>query len=124
MASPFRTFRKYQKSFLVVAGVVLMFVFVLGDPLSQYLRSHSAESGGGGRRPNDVAVKWAGGQLTNAELGQLVVQRWVVNNFPRTLEGMGQQAAIEAGSEPQPLRVAAMGGPERPGQGVGRDQLP
>ena len=47
-------------------------------------------AGGGGRRPNDVAVKWNGGELTNAELGQLVVQRLIVNNFLRQVEGTGQ----------------------------------
>ena len=31
MSSPFQIFRKYQKSLLVVAGVILMFVFVIGD---------------------------------------------------------------------------------------------
>ena len=90
-----------------MAGVVLMFVFVLGDPLSQYLRSHSAGPGGAGRSPNAAAVKWNGGQLTNAELNQLVVQRLVVNNFLRTVEGDGIQAAQQSGAEPQPLRVGA-----------------
>ena len=88
MASPFRAFRKYQKTLLAVAGVVLMFVFVLGDPLSQYMnaairRRRRPE----GQRPNDVAVNWNGGKLTNAELGQLVMQRLVVNNFLRQVEG-------------------------------------
>ncbi|MEX2091407.1 MAG: hypothetical protein WD971_01955, partial [Pirellulales bacterium] len=123
MASPFRTFRKYQKSFLVVAGVILMFVFVLGDPLSQYLRSNSAGPGGTGRSPNDVAVKWNGGQLTNAELGQMVVRRLVVNGFLRQVEAIGRQAAIDAGGEPQPLRVEMILGPERPQEGVERDML-
>ena len=72
MASPFRAFRKYQKTLLAVAGVVLMFVFVLGDPLSQYLRSHSGGTGDAGQRPSDIAVHWNGGKLTNTELGQLV----------------------------------------------------
>lgn len=121
MASPFRAFRKYQKAFLVVAGVVLMFVFVLGDPLSQYLRSHSTGPGGPARSPNAVAVKWNDGQLTNAELGQLVVQRLVVNNFLRTVEGVGIQSAQEAGAEPQPLRVARLLGPENAQQGVEQD---
>lgn len=123
MASPFRAFRKYQKAFLVVAGVILMFVFVLGDPLSQYLRNHSPGPGGPARSPNAVAVKWSQGKLTNAELGQLVVQRLVVNNFLRTVEGVGIEAAQQAGAEPQPLRVARMLGPENAQQGVEQDVL-
>jgi hypothetical protein len=121
MASPFRAFRKYQKAFLVVAGVILMFVFVLGDPLSQYLRSNAPGQGGPARSPNAVAVKWNDGQLTNAELGQLVMQRLVVNNFLRNVEGMGVVAAQQAGAEPQPLRVAQLIGPETAQQGVEQD---
>jgi len=123
MASPFHSFRKYQKSFLVVAGVILMFVFVLGDPLSQYLRNNAAGPGGAGRSPNATAVKWDGGSLSNAELNQLVVQRLVVNNFLRNVEGMGYQAAIDSGAEPQPLRVTRILGVERPEQGVEQDVL-
>ena len=39
MASPFHTFRKHQKALIAVAGVALMFVFVLADPLSNYMGS-------------------------------------------------------------------------------------
>lgn len=120
MASPFRTFRKYQKTLLVVAGVVLMFVFVIGDPLSQYLRNSGAGPGGG-RQPTDVAVTWNGGKLTNEELGQLVVRRLILNNFIRNVIIYGQQAAQEAGGEPAPLRVAPIIGAERPEQGVEQD---
>ncbi len=122
MASPFRTFRKYQKTLIAVAGVVLMFVFVIGDPLSQYLRGGPAPSGTG-LSPNDVAVKWDNGQLTNAELNQLVIQRLVVNGFIRQVEAVGRYAAEEAGAEPQPLRVDMIVGPEKPNQNVERDVL-
>ncbi len=123
MASPFRAFRKHQKTLIVVAGVVLMFVFVLSQPLSQYLRGHSGGEGGGRRHPAAIAVEWNGGKLTNAELAQLVTRRLVVNNFLRQVQGIGQQAAQEAGGELQPLRVATMIRPERPEQGVERDVL-
>lgn len=122
MASPFRTFRKYQKTMLVVAGVVLMFVFVIGDPLSQYLRG-SAQGRGGARHPKEVAVKWNGGQLTNEELGHLVMRRLILNNFIRNVVVFGQQAAEEAGGEPAPLRVVPIIGAERPEQGVEQDVL-
>jgi len=93
MASPFRAFRKYQKALIAVAGVVLMFVFVLADPLSQYMKSNSSGSGGGGQHPNDVAVKWDGGKLTNAELDHLVMRRRVVNNFLQQVEAVGREEA-------------------------------
>jgi hypothetical protein len=123
MASPFRAFRKYQKTLIAVAGVALMFVFVLGDPLSQYMRSHTDGAAPKGQRPNDVAVHWDGGQLTNAELAHLVQQRSVVNAFLRQVEGLGREAAFEAGVQPQPLRVELMIGPERLQQGVEHDVL-
>ncbi len=121
MASPFRAFRKYQKALIAVAGVGLMFVFVLGDPLSQYMRSHSGGTIPEGHRPNDVAVHWDNGKLTNAELARLVQQRLVVNAFVRQVEGIGRQAAYEAGVQPQPLRVEMLVGPERIQQGVESD---
>jgi hypothetical protein len=116
MASPFRAFRKNQKALMAVAGVAIIFVFVLGDSLSQLGGGGGPSEGG--LRPNDVAVRWNGGKLTNAELNHLVVQRLVVNNFLRTVEGVGIQAIEETGAQPQPLRVARMLGPERPEQGV------
>lgn len=123
MASPFRTFRKHQKTLIAVAGVALMFVFVLGDPLSQYMRSHSGSATPEGHRPNDVAVHWDRGQLTNAELAHLVQQRLVVNAFVRQVEAVGREAAFRAGVQPQPLRVEMMVGPERIQQGVEHDVL-
>jgi hypothetical protein len=125
MASPFRAFRKYQKTLIAVAGVVLMFVFVLADPLTSYMRNSGPGGGGGGsrQRPNDVAVQWDGGKLTNLELDQLVVQRRVLNNFLMQVQGYGQKEAQAAGGDLQPLRVATMVGPERPEQGVERDVL-
>jgi len=121
MASPFRAFRRYQKTLLAVAGVALMFVFVLGDPLSQYMRSHSDIAIPKGHRPSDVAVHWNGGKLSNSEVAQLVQQRLVVNGFLRQVEGVGRMAAMDAGAQPQPLRVEMMVGPERIQQGVERD---
>jgi hypothetical protein len=121
MASPFRAFRKHQKALLAVAGVVLMFVFVLGGSLGQYLGKHSDGGSIGGQRPGDVAVEWNGGKLTNAQLHQLVVRRLFVNNFIREVEGFGRQAAYQAGTEPQQLRVEPLIGPERPEQGVEQD---
>ena len=56
MASPFRIFRKYQKTLLVVAGVMLMFVFVIGDSLVAYLGGGRGGRGDGNRDADEVAV--------------------------------------------------------------------
>jgi hypothetical protein len=123
MASPFRVFRKNQKTLLAIAGVAIIFVFVLGDSLRQYGNRGRSDTSDSGRSPKDIAVKWNGGQLTNAELGQLVVQRRVVNSFLRQVEGIGYQAAQDAGGEPQSLRVPRMLGVEQPQEGVEQDVL-
>jgi hypothetical protein len=123
MASPFHAFRKYQKSFLVVAGVILMFVFVIGDPLMSYLGGGAR--GGAGRQgpqaPNATAVSWNGGSLTNAEIDQMVFRRRLVNSFLKAIEVGGAQAAIEAGVEPREIRVNRMLGAETPQEGVEAD---
>jgi hypothetical protein len=107
---------------IAIAGVALMFVFVIGDPLMQYMGG-SSSGGGGGTLPGEVAVSWDGGDLTNAELSQLVYQRVVVNAFLRNVEYIGRSAAYDSGVEPQPLRVEMIAGPERPQDGVERDVL-
>ncbi len=120
MASPFRIFRKYQKTLLVAAGVVLMFVFVIGDALVGYLGGSRA---GGGERAHDaaaVAVRWDGGSLTNAELYDLTMRRRIVNAFIQQVEAAGRSGAVEAGVEPRQLRVGPILGPETPQQGVER----
>ena len=70
-----------------------------------------------------MAVRWDRGKLTNAELAHLVQQRLVVNAFLRNVEGIGRQAAFEAGIQPQPLRVEMMVGPERAQDNVEQDVL-
>jgi hypothetical protein len=122
MASPFRIFRKYQKTLLVVAGVVLMFVFVIGDALVSYLGGSPGGQGTGGRNARAVAVRWDGGSLTNAELYELVMRRRILKSFTQSIAYTGAQALIEAGLEPR-LRVPLIpeqNAPTTPEQGVER----
>ena len=123
MASPFRIFRKYMKTLLVVFGVMLMFVFVIGDALQGYL--------GGGPRggadpkydPQAVAVKWDGGSLTNNELNELTTRRRIAKAFVMNVLIEGQRDAYLAGVEPRPLRVEPIflqNTPEKPQDGVER----
>lgn len=105
MASPFSVFRKHQRTLIAVSGVILMLVFVVGDPLSMFIRG----GGGGGPQGNmaadAVAVRWNGGKITNAELNNLVVRRHLVNDLVQSIEYMGRQAATQAGVEARQLRV-------------------
>src|SRR4051812_28761343 len=112
MASPFRVFRKYQKTFLAIAGVVLMFVFVVGDSLFSYF--------GGGRNARATedhdakatAVHWDGGKLSNRELNELVMRRRILNNFLRNIEMEGRRPSAMAGVDPPELRVQPLIAPE------------
>lgn len=121
MASPFRVFRKYLKPLMVVFGVMIMFSFVILDPLANYMAG--GRGGGGEGRAideNAVAVSWDGGSLTNREISGLVQRRRILNDFLRHVETLGAQSAIEAGLEPAPLRVQRLLGEETPEQGVER----
>jgi hypothetical protein len=122
MASPFRIFRKYMKTLLVVFGVMIMLSFVVGDSLVTYLGgSRGGVSRASGRGAGDVAVSWDGGSLTNQEVYNLVQRRRIVNSFIQGVEFTGREAAFRAGVEPRPLRVQPIYGAETPQQGVEGD---
>ena len=114
MASPFRIFRKYQKVLIVVAGVILMFVFTIGDVLVQFM-GRSAGGSSGGRSAGDVAVRWKDGQLTEGELSDLTARRAVISAFQQQVATAGQMAATQAGQALNPLEVqpVAFNMPER-----------
>ena len=75
MASPFRVFRKYQKMLMAIAGVVCMFVFVVGDSLFSYLSGGRNARAGEDHDAKATAVHWDGGKLTNRQLSELVFRR-------------------------------------------------
>src|SRR5690606_28414351 len=112
----FSVFRKYQKTLMVIAGVICMFVFVIGDSLMPYLSSGDAPQGG--HSPTAVAVRWDGGSLTNRELDMAVMRRRMVNAFMRGVLSGGIEASQLAGIEPRPLSVDPLIGPETPEEGV------
>jgi hypothetical protein len=120
MASPFRVFRKYQKTLLVVAGVICMFVFVIGDSLFSYLSGTSTARAGTDHDAGAVAVHWDGGKLSNQQLSDLVVRRRVLNNFLKAVEAEGRRPAYEAGVDPRPLRVDPLIAADTPQEGVER----
>ncbi len=128
MASPFRVFRRYQKSLLIVAGVILIFVFVLDDSLRMLLGGTRGNGGGDNsnqRAGNAVAVRWNGGRLTNSELEQLVFRRRVTNSFQRQIYEAGtmvaQQNMVATGIAPPPFTLQPAIGPDRLEEGVERD---
>lgn len=89
MSSPFRYFRKHTKVFLAVAAVLAIFIFVVGDALN------SVSGSGDDRRDAGATVAtWNGGSLNEAQLGSLIAQRILVNDFLRALIG-------QSGIDPQ-----------------------
>lgn len=109
MASPFNVFRKHQKVIIVAAGVLCMFVFVIGDVLFQLVPS-GPRGGASDYDFDDVAVRWEGGELTLGEVQGLVTQRSILRNFLQTVTAMGMQAT---GTPPDARRVMELNGREQ-----------
>ena len=72
--SPFAFFRKYQRVGMVALTVLAMFSFVFMDAFTN-------RGGGGNARAGQVAVKIAGGNLTDAALSDLRAKRGAINEF-------------------------------------------
>jgi len=81
MASPFHVFRRYQKTLLAVAGVICMFVFVVGDSLMSYFGGGRNAQASDDHDAKATAVHWDGGKLTNRQLQELTTRRRILNNF-------------------------------------------
>ena len=99
MASPFYLFRKYQKAFLVVAGVLAMFIFVVADPLMSWLQSSGG--GGGARNAKTVVADWNGGSLNLQELDMLSQRRYKISEFLWKLVGSGAAVVEKEGGTPE-----------------------
>ncbi|MBM4089420.1 MAG: hypothetical protein FJ276_08325 [Planctomycetes bacterium] len=91
MASPFRFFRKYQYVFLVGFGIVLMFVFVVGDIISDYAQSATMATGG----ENPVAVTWKSGSLKDQDLAQMRSRHLLTMRFLETIAARRAEAKFE-----------------------------
>lgn len=92
----FRFFRRYQKSLIVVGGVVLMFVFLVGDYLGNF---GPAPGGGTAISPSATFATWNGGKLTHGQFDAEFNKRQILNRFLRTVHAMGRERAMAAGSE-------------------------
>ncbi|QDU57959.1 hypothetical protein [Aeoliella mucimassa] len=99
----FRFFRRHQKIFIVVGGVILMLVFTVGDALNGWVRSQ--DDSGDRRNPNATAVTWDGGKLSEGELSSLLYKRQIVAGFVQTAAQVGYQRSIEAELTPVPRVV-------------------
>lgn len=103
--------------------VMLMLSWVIGDSLFTYFAGNRNPSASTRQNARAVAVSWDGGKLTNLQLADLVTRRQILNSFLEQIEVMGTRSAMEAGIEPQPLRVQILRGPTTPQQGVEKSVL-
>ena len=99
MASPFRLFRKHQKAFLVVAGVLAMFIFVFADLFTSIISRPTGPSG------NAVVTSWKGGSLTVQELNMLYQRRYFIHEFLSNLYHLGKYRVESEGGTPIPPSV-------------------
>lgn len=122
MATPFTVFRRYSGIMMAFFGALLMISFVVADPLMNWMMGRN-----GSGAPSDaktVAVSWNGGQLTEQQLGTLVMHRRILTQFQGAVHDIGLRSAYEAGvseSELMTPRVQPLILPSTPEQGVERD---
>lgn len=103
---------------MVIATIVAIFVFVIGDAVMSRYNSSRAASQSGSSDAGAVAVQWDGGKLTNQQLNELVLRRHILNNFLRQVQIEGMRSSYEAGVEAPQLRVIPLNGPDTSAQGI------
>ncbi|MEO0531258.1 MAG: hypothetical protein AAF266_11890, partial [Planctomycetota bacterium] len=115
MATPLTAMNKYTGVMMAVLCALLMFAFVIGDPLMQY-----AGGGGGGSsaRADDLVASWKGGRMNERQLDQAVVHRNILAEFQQQVYIAGTRDAQEDGVEDLSLRVQPIDLPRSREQGV------
>lgn len=117
MATPLTALSKYTGVFMAVLCALLMFSFVIADPLMQY----AGGGGGGASRAGEVVATWQGGQINQLQLDQAVLHRRVLSAFQQAVYRKGTQDAIAAEAGDLPLRVNPLELRSTMEQGVERD---
>lgn len=117
MATPLTAMSKYGGVLMAVLCVMLMFAFVIGDPLMNY-------AGGGpssGGRAGDTVITWRGGSMNEREMATAVRHRGVLSEFQQAVYRLGLESATEAGVEDFELRIAPLSLPRTAEEGVEND---
>lgn len=115
MATPLTVFRKYTGWMMAVLCVLLMFVFVVGDPLTSSLQGGAGQ---GGPSRKGVAVTYKGGSFSEAELAGLIFRRVTLDRFMRSVLSIGQENAQRSGAGDLRPRVQPILLPTTREQGV------
>ena len=88
MASPFAVLRKNQKTLLAVFGVVIMFTFVVGGGVDDYLRNRFA-----GRVEQAPLVTWVNGAINDQDLAYLRHKHQVAMRFLEREQQLGREVS-------------------------------
>lgn len=115
MSTPLTAMNKYTGVMMAVMCALLMFAFVIGEPLMQYV---GGGSGGGSARADGLVAKWKGGQMNERQLDQAVVHRNILAEFQRQVFITGTRDAQEDGVEDLSLRVQPIELPRSREEGV------
>lgn len=117
MATPLSMFSKYSGVLMAVMCVLLMFSFVIGDPLMQYAGGGSGGPSGG----NQVVARWNGGKINERQLEQAVMHRNILAAFQQAVYMVGARDAEADGVQDLGLRVMPIEFPRTREEGVERD---
>jgi hypothetical protein len=117
MATPLSMFSKYSGVLMAVMCVLLMFSFVIGDPLMQYAGGGSDGPSGG----NQVVARWNGGKINERQLEQAVMHRNILAAFQQAVYVVGARDAEADGVQDLGLRVMPIEFPRTREEGVERD---
>lgn len=117
MATPLSAFSKYSGALMAVMCVLLMFSFVIGDPLMQYANGGSSGSSRGG----DAVATWKGGKINERQLEQAVVHRNILAAFQQEVYALGARDAMKDGVQDLGLRIQPISLPRNREEGVERD---
>jgi hypothetical protein len=110
-------FSKYSGVLMAVMCVLLMFSFVIGDPLMQYAGGGSDGPSGG----NQVVARWNGGKMNERQLDQAVMHRNILAAFQQAVYMVGARDAEADGVQDLGLRVMPIEFPRTREEGVERD---
>lgn len=119
MATPLTAIGKYTGVLTIFLGVLLMFAFVVADPLMQYANTNSGPGGGSGS--NEVVARWNGGQMNELQLDQAVIHRNILAEFQQQVFALGYRDAQEDGVEDLNLRIQPLDLPRSREQRVEAD---
>lgn len=114
MSTPLTAINKYTGVLMAAMCVLLMFSFVVADPLMQYAGGSAAATS----REKQTVATWNGGTMNERQLDQAVMHRNILAAFQEQVYATGTRDAMDDGVEDLGLRVQPIDLPRSREQGV------